>query len=194
MKTFNYLLGVLLAERILTPTDNLSKSLQRTDISAEEGQFLCKLAVKTFESEKNTESFELFWENCLTYVKSNSKDIQEPLVRRARKRPRRYDENNSNSHFRQNAKDHYRQHYFEALDTVRNCIKDRFDQPGYQTYKRLQQLLFKFANSQDYETELIFVAKFYGNDFDRHSLGVQLKMLKKKTTAPSAISLKYLGG
>ena len=109
METFNYLFGVLLAERILTPTDNFSKSLQRTDNSTEEGQFLCELAVKTFESEWNTESFELFWENCLTYVKSNSNDIQEPVVPRARKRPRRYDENSSNAHFHQDAKGHYRQ-------------------------------------------------------------------------------------
>ena len=65
-----------------------------------------------------------------------------------------------------------------TLDTVRNCIKDRFDQPGYHTHKQLQQLLFKAANGQDYETELTFVVKFYGNDFDRNSLGVQLKMLK----------------
>ena len=99
MKMLNYVFGVLLAERILAPTDNLSKSLQTTDISANEGQFLCKLGFKTFESERNTESFELFWENCLTYVKSDSNDIQEPLVPRARKRPRRYDENNSNVHF-----------------------------------------------------------------------------------------------
>ena len=98
-----------------TPIDNLSKSLQITDISVEEGQFLCELAVKTFESERNTESFELFWENCLAYVKSDSNDIQEPLVPRARKRPCRYDENNSNAHFHKDAKDHYRQHYFEAL-------------------------------------------------------------------------------
>ena len=126
MKTFNYLFSVLLADRILTPIENLSKSLQRTDISAEEGQFLCELAVKTFESERNIESF--FWENCLTYIKSDSNDIQEPLVPRAKKRPRRYDENNSSAHFHQDAKDHYRQRYFEALDTVRNCIKDRFDQ------------------------------------------------------------------
>ena len=103
MKTFNYLFGVLLAERILTPTDNLSRPLQITDISAEEGQFLCELAVRTFKSERNTESFELFWENCLTYVKSDSNDIQELLVRRARKRPRRYDENSSNAHFHQDA-------------------------------------------------------------------------------------------
>ena len=53
-------------------------------------------------------------------------------------------------------------------DTIRNCVKDRFDQPGYQTYKRLHQLYFEAANGQDYETELTIVAKFYGNDFDRH--------------------------
>ena len=62
-------------------------------------------------------------------------------------------------------------------ETVLN-FKDRFDQPGYQTYKRLQQLLFKATNGQDYETELTSVAKLNGNDFDRHNLGVQLKMLK----------------
>ena len=96
MKTFNYLFGVLLAKRILTPTDNLSKSLQRTDISGEERQFLSELAVKTFESERNTESFELFWGNCLTYIKVIQMIFRSHLFQE-QGRLHRYDENNSNA-------------------------------------------------------------------------------------------------
>ena len=37
----------------------------------------------------------------------------------------------------------YRQQYYEALDLIINCVHSWFDQPGYSTYKNLQELLFK---------------------------------------------------
>ena len=36
--------------------------------------------------------------------------------------------------------------YFEALDLAVTSIQDRFDQPGYATYKNLESLLLKVAN------------------------------------------------
>lgn len=73
----------------------------------------------------------------------------------------------------------FRQHYFEALDLVVNCIKDRFDQPGYRIYKYLQDLLLKSvtSTSETYQTEFDFVVDFYGNDFEKNSLKVQLETL-----------------
>ena len=46
--------------------------------------------------------------------------------------------------------------YFEALDLITSCIKDRFNQPGYKAYGKVQALLLKAATSKPYEEELKF--------------------------------------
>ena len=43
----------------------------------------------------------------------------------------------------------YRQYYFEAIDAVISCIKDRFNQPGYITYKSSEEFLLKAAKQKD---------------------------------------------
>ena len=49
-------------------------------------------------------------------------------------------------------------------------IRDRFNQPGYQTLKNLEDLLLKSARNEDYQTELDFVLEFYRDDFNSPSL------------------------
>ena len=73
----------------------------------------------------------------------------------------------------------FRQNYYEALDLVINSFKDRFDQPGYRTYKNLQELLLKSVASPRaaYEAELEFVVDFYGQDFNKNALTDQLETL-----------------
>ena len=56
------------------------------------------------------------------------------------------------------------QYYFEVLDLAFCGIKDRFDQPGYATYKNLEELLLKGAN------------KLYQDDFNGMELTTQLKL------------------
>ena len=73
--------------------------------------------------------------------------------------------------------DYYRCVYFEALDLTINCIENRFDQPGYQIYSRLESLLVKAANKLDYEEDIDFVVKFYGEDLSKDQLKVQLDIL-----------------
>ena len=74
-------------------------------------------------------------------------------------------------------KDHFRVHYFEALDLATNCIKSRFDQMGYNTYKNLQELLLKAIRGEDFEAELNFVCNFYSDDFSKSTLRCQLQIL-----------------
>ena len=52
-------------------------------------------------------------------------------------------------------------------------IENRFDQPGYQIYSRLESLLVKAANKLDYEEDIDFVVKFYGEDLSKDQLKVQ---------------------
>ena len=58
-----------------------------------------------------------------------------------------------------------------------NFIKERFTQPGYTTYTRLQDLLHKTATSICYDSDLQFVTTFYGEDFDKQRLDTKLQML-----------------
>ena len=57
-----------------------------------------------------------------------------------------------------------------------NCIKNRFEQPGYKVYRQLQDLLLKAARHEEYTAEFDFVTKFYGSDFNSHLLKTQLEV------------------
>ena len=48
--------------------------------------------------------------------------------------------------------DDYRQKYFDAIDNVKSCLKDRFNQPDFEMYSCLEQLLLKATNEESYET------------------------------------------
>ena len=71
-------------------------------------------------------------------------------------------------------KEHYRQPYFDVLDMMINCIKDRFQQKDYQMYVNCEQLLFKAAQRKGFNEEVDLVAQFYGADFNRARLEVHL--------------------
>ena len=64
-------------------------------------------------------------------------DIDDPTLPR-RKAPARYEVGTGDGHHPETPKALYRQHYFECLDLIVTFIRDRFNQPGYQTLKNLE--------------------------------------------------------
>ena len=82
-----------------------------------------------------------------------------------RKAPKRFEVGSSESFSGPcTPKDHYRRYYFEAIDLVTNAIKNRFEQPGYQVYKNLQELLLKAAHGHDCNKEFKAVVDICGDD------------------------------
>ena len=70
--------------------------------------------------------------------------------------------------------------YFETLDLVVNCIKTRFNQPGYvmyKLYKTVEELLLRAANRKEFEEQFKVVTDFDRSDFDSYRLKVQLEVL-----------------
>lgn len=104
-------------------------------------------------------------------------DIDDPTLPRRRKAPARYEVGTGDGHHPETPKALYRQHYFECLDLIVRFIRDRFNQPGYQTQKNLENLLLKSARNEEYQTELEFVLRFYHDDFNSSCLKPQLKLL-----------------
>ncbi|KAJ8039710.1 hypothetical protein HOLleu_13800 [Holothuria leucospilota] len=90
----------------------------------------------------------------------------------------------------ESVEDYFRRIYLEAADSIVNCIRDRFDQEGYKTYSKLQQLLLKTCNKQHVDEELLnFVCDFYGEDLRKGELRIQLEILgetMKATLEPNA--------
>ena len=108
----------------------------------------------------------LFWKKVTKAAQSY--DIDEPHVPRKRKRPKRYDDGSSSGDLHFSTIANYV--YFEAIDVAVNSLKNRFDQPGYQLYSNLEQLLIKACQGKTFEEELEFISSFYKDDLDKELL------------------------
>ena len=115
MKNFDFFFGVVLEKLTLSHTDNLSKTLQHKEFSASEGQGVAMLTIRTLESIRNEESFDLFWEKL--DKDRESFEVNDPIVPRKRKVPQRFEISTSTvDNQPTTSKSLYRQQYYEALD------------------------------------------------------------------------------
>ncbi len=103
MKEFRFLFCLILAERLLKHSDNLSKSMQATYMPAVEAKQL-----------------DLFWEYCLTLQKELQ--VNDPVLERPHKRPRWYEDGAADAHFHDDPKTYYRAIYFQCIDAAISTI------------------------------------------------------------------------
>lgn len=172
MGNFDFIFGAMLGELILNHADNLSSTLQHKTMSAAAGQEIARMTVQTLKSLRSDAMFDLFWAKVNQFTSTH--EVNDPRLPRQRKRPRRYEEGTSDGDFHETPKQYFRQHYFEAIDLIVNCIQDRFDQPGYKVYSTLESLLVKACKQEEFEDDLETVCTFYKDDFDKPILRVQL--------------------
>ena len=145
----------------------MSKTLQNTLMCAVEGQHFAAMTVTTLELTRNEEAFELFRGKTLT--ESAMLDIGHPTVPRNCKPP--CSTGSEAEQYTLTVVHHYRSIYYETIDTITSCIKDRFDHEGYCVYSKLENLLVKGKVSED---EIDEVMSFYKTDFDKIQLTTQL--------------------
>ena len=195
MMKFDFFFGAILGETVLSHSDNLSRTLQKGDISASEGQGVAEMTVTCLKTLLTDDNFALFWSKVTK--KATQLNIDEPALPRKRKRTVRYESGNAAPEFHTSVEGYYRQAYFEVLDVICSTIEDRFRQPGYQLYSNLEQLLLKAVCKENYSSEFDFVTKFYGPDLNVHALEMQLQIfatnfiMEGKKTSIKDI-LKYL--
>lgn len=191
MNKFDFLFGLKLGYLILNHSDNLSKTLQKTRMSAAEGQHIAKLTVKTMKLVRTDDKFDLFW----THVKQQClqlEDVNEPSLPRKRKRNAIYDYGNASPEFHENVENHYRQIYYEAIDNAIQMITDRFDQPGYKRLIQLENVLIKTANGDSCDEELKSLSEFYREDiqYDRLKLHLELFSANLPKNVKNIIEIK----
>lgn len=175
METFQYFYGISLGVLLMKHSDNLSKTLQHSYMSAVEGQSIASMTVKTLQLMRSDEQFDLFWSS--VNEKAKALDIPEPTLTRKRKRQKRFEMGEAESHFPESPKSFYKSIYYNSLDTIINCIKNRFNQPGYEILCQMEALLMKAVNKKDFSSELDKVCKYYQSDLDSSLLKTHLQTL-----------------
>ena len=88
MHCFDYYFGVYVLQLLLRHSNNLSKALQNSQMSARKGQTLAALSIKTSEQMRNDDSFDFIWD----LIKRNavSLDLLEPTIPRKYKKHAKY--------------------------------------------------------------------------------------------------------
>ena len=82
------------------------------------------------------------------------------------------------AHHPSNPKEHYRQMYFEVLDSVITVIEDRFDQKSFQAYLQMESLLLKPLDGACIKSEIEFLSMNYGDEITRDLLESELEIWK----------------
>ena len=171
MNTFDFFFGLNLGQRLFSHTDNLSRTLQQTKMSARGKRVAC-LTKDVLQMMRNDTSFRSFYDVVLL----KSKSYPSMSGPRRTREPRRI--GTGEPTYPVTAQDYYRRIYFEAIDLMMNAIDQRFDQPSFDTYAKMESLLIKTLNSQDKSEELKFMEKLYNDDVSISVFTAQMEILQ----------------
>ena len=156
MFSFYMYFGLNVAPLIFKHTDNLSKMLQSTFISATEGTHIAEMTVNTLQSIRNDKRYDTFQDLVLTG--HQELDVDDSKLPQKWKVPCRLDEGSAPAHFPTGCKTHYCQSYFEALDLAITAIQDSFDQPHFCIYHDLEEILLQTVYGESTQEEYQFFA------------------------------------
>ena len=122
------------------------------------------MVIETLQSLRKQECYDLF--RLKVNKEADTLGVEEPQLPRQRKIPARYEDGLARCHTHANPKSLYQQFYYEALDNAISCLKDRFNQPGYNVYCNLENILIKASIQEDFKEPLKAVFDLYKDDIE----------------------------
>lgn len=177
MESFQYFFGLNLGATLLIQTDNLSKTLQKTQLSSVEGQHCANLVIRAITSMRSDEMFDLYFLNVKKQAKIHG--LPEPSLPRHRNVPKRFEVGSGQSHQPSSAEEYFRRLYYEAIDLVTNAITQRFNQPGFKAYSIMETLLLNALKPGiDVTDELKYMSEKYADDVNVTLLKAQLPVFQ----------------
>lgn len=183
MKSFDFFFGLNIGHRLFSHTDNLSRTLQAEKMSACQSKRNANLVVSVLEGMRSEESFNSLYDSIILKAKQHS-FISEPTNKRKRKAHDysivTFLDGSSSSepaYHPCTARDNYRSIYYEALDTLVTSIKERFSQPSFEAYEKMEGLLLKSIQSFDTSEEIEYLRAHYSNDIVINHLDVEKDVL-----------------
>ena len=194
--TFDFQFGCTLGEQLLRQTDNLGRAVQDSPTSAAQGNRLTQYVVETLLKDRTDSSFSLFCARILQSKTTKVQTIEDPKLRWKGKAPVRHEFGEQDTH-------HFpatlnKRIYFNAIDTVTQCLATRFEQEHFKIYVDTREILLKSFASERCDTELAEVVKigFYQVKFC-HRLQSQwglTSMIGNLHAVPSYLPQKTITG
>ena len=136
MNTFDFFFGLNLGQRLFSHTDNLSRTLKQTKMSALSGKRVDFITNEVLQKMQNNMSFRAFYDEVLLKSKSYL-SMSGPMLPRRTRAPR-IEIGTGEPTYPVTAQDYYRRIYFEAINLMMNAIDQRFDQPCFDTYAKME--------------------------------------------------------
>ena len=184
MYKFWLFFGLSLGQRFYSHTDNLSKTLQGTKMSATSSKRLENFTIEVFESLRNEESFNMLY-NTICEKAKHHYFVAAPVLPRKRRAPNYsiihfldgYGQG-SEAHNPKTPRDYYREIYYEVLDTFIFTLKERFDQPCFIAFENLESLLLKSLRNEDSLNEMSYLESTYSDDVEVEQIKVEMEMFR----------------
>ena len=144
MDKFSTYFGLRLSHSIFAATEQLSRTLQAKDISAQEATIAVAKTASFIKSQRSDVVFMEFYK----HVKEEAKDLTEgPVLPRQRRLPRRYNDG-ATSHSFSTPEEYFRKQYFEAHDILIAELDRRFQQNAFTVLKDIENLLIDASNGK----------------------------------------------
>ena len=145
--------GLKLSHLIFSATEQLSSLHQYEDTTIQEGVAGAHLAISFLERQRSDKVFNDFYEQCLLETKDLTAELVLPHYRGILQRV----DNESQQHKYKDAKSMHRQQYFEAFDTAKAEIANRF-QPEHitQLYPTENATRFQFSKFLNINSSSVF--------------------------------------
>ena len=103
-----------------------------------------------------SQCFKSLYNTVVTKSKKYS-SISKPALSMLKQAPSRFEIGTGPPSYPTTPQEHYRPMYFQTIDLIVNAIDNRFNQASFDEYAKMESLLVKCLNCQDYSTELHFL-------------------------------------
>uniref|UniRef100_A0A3Q2UA35 HAT C-terminal dimerisation domain-containing protein n=1 Tax=Fundulus heteroclitus TaxID=8078 RepID=A0A3Q2UA35_FUNHE len=173
LNKFSTFFGLHLKLMCLSPTEQLSRSLQTVNISLQDAQKAVAVTRNFIQRKRSDHVFEEFYRK----VMEDSQDLTDaPVLPRQQKRHAKLDTGREPAHTFQNSVDYYRRQYFEVLDLLDGELERRFEQRDLHVAAALEHMIVSLAERETIPFPSSIVG-LYKSDFDIDALRAQLDML-----------------
>lgn len=153
--------------------ETLNRAVQSRSFTISGSVAAMEVTYKGLEGLRSDEAFYQVFQSCI--ARCDELGIEEPNLPRVHNRPKRYEHGATGSHQWTSAEEFFRVQYFKFLDSMMASLKRRYDQPGIQTYIKLESILIKPVTAV---VDVKAVVEQYP-EFDGNALHIQLAMLKQ---------------
>ena len=182
MAKYSFLFGVMLAEKVFSMTDKLSRALQAKRVFAIEAKKYIAVTVYGLKDLRSDSKFDDFWSG--VKEKAEELDVDEPVLPRRRKAPKHFDPASSTTHADNCPEDLYRRFYYEVIDTILGEIEHRFDSNSFELYGKIENILLSATKGElaSCDDMICDVVTHFNGDLEQNDLVRELVLLKNVIT------------